>query len=95
MIKHDYDLAHSKLASSEAASYSTETLRARWELLERNEGPGTLTDLKAYVATGDESNSHARARLTTRKGSKYDISIDLSKINGDWKIVQARPDLIP
>ncbi len=95
MIRHDYARANDYLASSLEASYSAKNLKAHWEVLERNEGAVTLTDLKAYVKTGDKDNSHARVRLTTRNGSKYEISLVLSNIDSEWKIVQADPDLLP
>ena len=95
LLRHDFVGAHTALFGRLSSENPVRNLQDRLDMLEAHVGVITLWFTSADLPIGSETSAKARAILLTKNGQKYSIELELEKVNGDWKIVNANPGLIP
>ncbi len=91
--QHDYEHAHSLLASRLASSNSVSDLRTRWEALESAQ-PGITSGVPSPgKVTGNTAS--VTEPLTSSQGKSYTVNLRLQKSGQNWEITGASPGLIP
>jgi hypothetical protein len=87
----NYDEAYSYLGGNLAKNYSAATLKQKWEALAGN---GTInTHLGDPKASGNQTKINWV--ITPPGKSSVTIELTMDEANNDWKIVDAKPNLIP
>ena len=87
----NYDSAYSYLGGNLAKNYSAATLKQKWEALA---GTGTVsTHLGDPKASGNQTKINWV--LTPPGRSSITVELTMDEANNDWKIIDAKPDLIP
>jgi hypothetical protein len=90
----NYDDAHNYLSGDLANRYSADTLEQRWEALSTGEGSLGVENSLGDVETLDANRSSVDWTVTTPNGDET-IQLIMEPQGDEWKIVEARPDLLP
>ena len=90
----NYDEARAVLGSSLARQYTTEELQRQWGALKDVEGNISAGLPSVVEADGDRTT--VMVELSSNINNTYDVELVVEEIgSGDWKIVEANPELIP
>jgi hypothetical protein len=90
--EEDYLYATTFIGPPLADIVGVEELTARWEPLQKQ--AGKLESTRTLSAEQDREVLVTQ-ELTFKKGNAYRVDLTLMQIAGEWKIVAARPDLVP
>jgi hypothetical protein len=90
-----YEDAHSYLGGDLARNYSADKLQQKWEALAGSEG--TFSINSRFGAPKDIGNNRTTIDwiITPPTGSSKTVVLTLDEGTNDWKIIDAKPDLIP
>jgi hypothetical protein len=89
-----YDDAHTLLGGDLANRYNASTLKQRWEALSED---GTSTGVSNQLGSSRSLGSNRSSLdwvITTPQGDET-VELIIEQQGNDWKIVEARPDLLP
>ncbi|MEO8285437.1 MAG: hypothetical protein ABI670_03260 [Chloroflexota bacterium] len=90
----EYETAHSYLAGDLANNYTTAKLKQKWEALGGDGGTFDINErLGEPVSNGDRTTIVWTVTPPGKSAVSIELTMDSEK--GDWKIIDAKPDLIP
>ena len=94
MSTGSYESAHEYLGGNLATRYSVQDLQDRWEALE---GSGGAFSVKSDMGEPKASGNQVLIdwKVTPENGSTKTVTLTMEERDNDWKIVDAKPDLIP